>query len=267
MLERLGASAAEREAALAAARRFAADAGHELRTPLTSLQANLSSLSPAGSEDAALDASRADARRLGALVEQLQALARGEAGAPAAPEGVDAAELVDAALAGLRTRHPAVDASIEAPDPGPELVGDAEGLRMLVDNLLENAARHGRADGRVAATVAPRPGGGVRLTVDDDGPGIPAAEREVVLERFVRGRDARGPGSGLGLAIAAAQAQRHGGSLRLEASPLGGARAVAELPGTNGAPADARAAPGDTSRAESGDGAAPARRPADEAAR
>jgi signal transduction histidine kinase len=252
MLERLGASAAEREAALAAARRFAADAGHELRTPLTSLQANLSSLGGAPGNPA-LDASRADAKRLGALVEQLQALARGEAGAPAAPEEVDAAELVDAALAGLRTRHPRLEAAVEAPDPGPELVGDPEGIRMLVDNLLENAARHGREDGRVTATVAPLPDGGVRLTVDDDGPGIPAPEREVVLERFVRGRDARGPGSGLGLAIAAAQAQRHGGSLRLEESPLGGARAIAELPGVNGDEA------GGDGRAE--------RRPADEAAR
>ncbi|HVE68960.1 MAG TPA: HAMP domain-containing sensor histidine kinase, partial [Solirubrobacteraceae bacterium] len=234
MLERRGAAAAEREAALAAARRFAADAGHELRTPLTSLEANLSSLGAAQS-GAALDASRADARRLGALVEQLQALARGEAGAPASPEALDAAEVVDAALAGLRTRHPRVEATVEAPDPGPELRGDPEGIRMLVDNLLENAARHGREAGRVTATVAPRPGGGVRVTVDDDGPGIPASEREVVLERFVRGRGAHGPGSGLGLAIAAAQAQRHGGTLRLEESPLGGARAVAELPGVDGA--------------------------------
>ena len=245
MLERLGASAAEREAALAAARRFAADAGHELRTPLTSLQANLSTLAAEPSavgvgasgsrgeaiDARALDASQADARRLGALVEQLQALARGDAGAPAAPEEVDAAEVVDAAVAGLRTRHPGVEASLDAPDPGPSLRGDAEGLRMLVDNLLENAARHGHPEGTVVAAVAPLPGGGARLSVDDDGPGLPPDEREAVLERFVRGRDARGPGTGLGLAIAASQAQRHGGSLRLEESRLGGVRAIADLPG------------------------------------
>ena len=81
----------------------------------------------------------------------------------------------------------------------------------------------------MAATVAPPTNGKVVLTVDDDGPGIPPEEREAVLERFVRGRGARGPGSGLGLAIAAAQAQRHGGRLRLESSPLGGVRAVVEL--------------------------------------
>ena len=235
MLERLGASAAQREAALAAARRFAADAGHELRTPLTSLEANLSALAgtPAAAGPA-LGASQADARRLTALVEQLQALARGEAGAPASPQRVDAAEVVDAALAGLRARHPAITARLDAPDPGPAIAGDAEGLRMLVDNLLENAARHGREDGEVAASVAAVDGGGVRITVDDDGPGIPPDERAAVLERFVRGRDARGPGTGLGLAIAGAQARRHGGEVRLEGSPLGGARAVAEMRGVDG---------------------------------
>jgi two-component system, OmpR family, sensor histidine kinase PrrB len=102
-----------------------------------------------------------------------------------------------------------------------------------VDNLLENAARHGRPGGRIAAAVAPD-GDGVLVTVDDDGPGIPEAERQAVLGRFVRGRDAKGQGSGLGLAIAAAQAQRHGGSLRLDGSPLGGARAVATLRGVHG---------------------------------
>ncbi len=244
MLERIGASAAEREAALAAARRFAADAGHELRTPLTSLEANLSTLGAEGPGTAGagqgvarsgfagtLDASRADVRRLAALVDQLQALARGEAGAPVAPEDVDVAELVDAALASVRARHPAVRATLEAPEPGPVVRGDAEGLRMLVDNLLENAARHGRPGGRVRASVASLPGGGVRIAVDDDGPGIPPDEREAVLGRFVRGRDAHGPGTGLGLAIAATQAERHGGTLRLDESPLGGARATADLPG------------------------------------
>jgi two-component system, OmpR family, sensor histidine kinase PrrB len=223
MLERLGASAAEREAALAAARRFAADAGHELRTPLTSLEANLASDSK--------DAARADARRLGALVEQLQALARGEAGAPAAPEDVDVAEVVDSALAGLRVRHPSLSAELDAPEPGPVVRGDAEGIRMLVDNLLENAARHGRPNGKVEAIVEAPSGGGVRIVVNDDGPGIPPDEREAVLERFARGRGARGPGSGLGLAIASTQAQRHGGTLQLGDSPLGGARAAADLPG------------------------------------
>jgi two-component system, OmpR family, sensor histidine kinase PrrB len=235
MLGRLEVSASDREAALEAARRFAADAGHELRTPLTSLRANLSALGSSVAEDPparrALQAAQGDAVRLAGLVEQLQALARGEAGPPAAAEPVDVGELVDAAVAALRTRHPEVTAQLEAPEEGPSVRGDAEGLRILVDNLLENAARHGRPGGRIAAEVA-RENGGARLTIDDDGPGIPPQERTAVLERFARGRDARGPGSGLGLAIAAAQAHRHGGDLHLDGSPLGGLRVVATLPGS-----------------------------------
>jgi signal transduction histidine kinase len=231
MLARLAASGEAREDALAAARRFAADAGHELRTPLTSLEANLAALGPAGAEAArpALAAARSDANRLAALVEQLQALARGEAGPAATLEEVDLAELADSALAGARGRHPALDARLEAPDEGPVVRGDADGLRRLIDNLVENAARHGRPDGRVVVSVA-RHDGRAELAVDDDGPGVPVEERARVLERFVRGAGARGEGSGLGLAIAAAQAHRHGGELELDASELGGLRACVALP-------------------------------------
>ncbi len=236
MLGRLATSAAARESALEAARRFAADAGHELRTPLTSLRANLSALGPATAGDEAarqaLAASERDAVRLAALVEQLQALARGEAGPPAAAaEDVDLGELADSALAALRTRHPGVQATLDAPEAGPVVRGDGEGLRMLVDNLLENSARHGGDAVRISAAVAPGPDGGATVTIDDDGPGIPETERGRLLERFTRGSAARGPGSGLGLAIAAAQAARHGGELRLEDAPGHGLRAVATLSG------------------------------------
>ncbi|MBI5105874.1 MAG: HAMP domain-containing histidine kinase [Solirubrobacterales bacterium] len=217
---RLEEAGLQRETALQAARTFAADAGHELRTPLTSLAANLRA---ARDDPAALAAGERDAARLGALVEQLQALARGEAGAPARPEPVDLGELGDSAVAALRTRHPEVAVTLEAPGEGPVLQGDAEGLRIMVDNLLENAARHGA--GAVRLTV--REG---ELLVDDDGPGIPAAEREAVQRRFVRGSTAQGNGTGLGLAIAGAQAERHGGALALGDSPLGGLRARVTLP-------------------------------------
>jgi signal transduction histidine kinase len=223
MLERLAATAAGREAALASARRFAADAGHELRTPLTSLHANLAT--------GATGAAERDADRLTALVEQLQQLARGEAGPPARTEDVDLGELADGAVIGTRTRHPGIDARLEAPASGPLLRGEAESLRMLLDNLLENAARHGRPDGTVVVTVASPDGRGAELLVDDDGPGIPPQERELVLERFTRGRDAQGAGTGLGLSIAAAQAVRHGGALSLEDSPLGGLRVRVRLAG------------------------------------
>jgi len=226
MLGRLEESAQGREAALQSARRFAADAGHELRTPLTSLQANLATGS--------VEEARRDADRLAALVEQLQALARGEAGPPARVEPVDLGDLADAAIAALRMRHPDAHARLEAPASGPVVAGEPESLRMIIDNLLENAARHGRSGGTVEVTVARTGSAAAEILVDDDGPSIPVAEREAVLERFGRGSAAHGPGSGLGLSIAAAQAARHGGGLALEDAPLGGLRVRVTL---GGAPA------------------------------
>ncbi len=223
MLERLQGSAEGREAALASARRFAADAGHELRTPLTSLEANLSTGS--------IGAARRDADRLAALVEQLQALARGEAGPPAKLEDVDLGELADQVVLGVRSRDPGLQISLEAPAHGPIVRAEAESLRMLLDNLIGNAALHGRSGGTVVVTAAPLEGGGAELLVDDDGLGIPSADRARVLERFARGADVHGPGTGLGLSIAAAQAARHGGALTLEDAPLGGLRVRVRLPG------------------------------------
>ena len=223
MLARLQETADGREAALSSARRFAADAGHELRTPLTSLETNLATGS--------VDAARRDADRLTALVEQLQALARGEAGPPARAEDVDIGELADRVVLGAAARHPALQVRLEAPAEGPVVRGEAESLRMLLDNLVENAALHGRPAGTVVVTATPLPGGGAEVLVDDDGHGIPRAERERVLERFARGEGASGPGTGLGLSIAAAQAARHGGALRLEDGPLGGLRVRVTLPG------------------------------------
>jgi two-component system sensor histidine kinase PrrB len=93
----------------------------------------------------------------------------------------------------------------------------------VVDNLLENAARHGARTVRIDIDSH-------AVTVDDDGPGIPPTDRERVFDRFARGRDTRTPGSGLGLAIVAQQATLHGGRARVEDSPLGGARLVLEFP-------------------------------------
>ncbi len=236
MLARLGEAADGQRAALESARRFAADAGHELRTPLTSLEANLAT--------GATQAARGDARRLTGLVEQLQALARGEAGPPASPEQVDLADLADAAIVDLRRRHPEVSATLEAPDRGPAVAGEQESLRMLLDNLLENSARHGRPGGEIVVTLSSDASGCAEMLVDDDGPGIPPDERGRVMERFARGAGARGEGTGLGLAIASAQAARHGGSLALEQAPLGGLRARVRLQATTSESPAANSHPG-----------------------
>jgi two-component system sensor histidine kinase PrrB len=227
MLARLERASTEREQALAGARRFAADAGHELRTPLTSLTASIATLgrSDPAATAAALKRAEGDLARLTGLVGQLQALARGDAGLSAAAEQIDLGELADAAIDGARARHPDLSFTLEAPTEGPFVRGDADGLRGIVDNLLENAALHGRRDGSVAVQVS----ADATLIVDDDGPGIPAAEREAVLERFARGSAARGPGTGLGLAIVAAQAARHAGAVSLGDSPAGGLRVTVAL--------------------------------------
>ena len=235
MLSRLQRSASEREAALASARRFAADAGHELRNPLTSLRANLSLIERSGNlgdEDvqAAVTACAGDSARLVALVDQLQQLARGEAGPPATSEQVDLSELADTAVVALASRFPGVTTELHAPQSGPVVRAEAESLRMMLDNLLDNAALHGRPGGRIEVRVSASPGGEATIEVDDDGPGIPENERAHVLERFVRGEGARGAGTGLGLAIAAAQAARYGGSLTLGESPLGGLQVRVVIP-------------------------------------
>jgi two-component system sensor histidine kinase PrrB len=223
MLARLETSSAATERALDAARRFTADAGHELRTPLTAIRANVAALRH-GPDERITDELERDVVRLAALLDALQALTRGDAGAVArAP--VDLADLADAALADARRRHPGVDYAFG--DVRETIVeGDEAGLRAALDNLLANAARHGAH--RVRVSVTDR---GVR--VDDDGPGIAPAERERVFERFARGAGATVPGSGLGLAIVAQQAQAHGGRAYATDSPLGGARLVLDLTATN----------------------------------
>ena len=228
MLARLSRSAADRERAIGATRRFASDAGHQLRTPLTSIQARLSALArhpdqPPERRTAMAQEALEQQRRAVALLDGLQALARGDA-APGL-EPFDLADAVDAALAGARERHPDVRWSPEVPD-GPVPIDAWEpGLRSLLDNLLENAARHGRPGGEVRVTV--RDGAHApELVVEDDGPGVPEADRARIFEPFVRlGEESEG--SGLGLALVTQQAKHHGAAIEVDGSPsLGGARFV-----------------------------------------
>ena len=235
MLARLEASAAATDQALRATRRFAADAGHELRTPMTALRANLDALTrnpglgPA-ERDRALEEMRVEQNRMVALLSGLQALARGEAAGAVPRERVELADVVDAGLEAARRRHPLVHFELDPSSSEPAVEGWPDGLRMLVDNLLDNAAVHGRPDGRVLVRLAPDAPDGVEVVVEDDGPGLPAEERERVLEPFARGTKASAPGSGLGLAVVAQQAAIHGGEVRLAEAERGGLRAAVRLP-------------------------------------
>ena len=219
----LNAMLARLQASTAATRRFAADAGHELRTPLTSLRANLDTLErnpdlPEEQRHALLRESAAEQDRIVHLLDGLQALARGEAAEALPREAVELGDLVDAAVYAARRRHPGIAFQLRETGEG-SVHGWPNGLRLIVDNLLENASLHG--GGRVDVDLE-RDGDRWLLRVSDDGPGIPPEERERVLEPFARGTGASAPGTGLGLAIVAQQVALHGGTLTLGDSPLGG---------------------------------------------
>jgi len=230
MLARLEHSAADTDRALAATKRFAADAGHEIRTPLTALRTTLATLArnpdiPAAERRVALDEAEAEADRCARLLDALQTLARGDAGAALPVERIDLAALVDAAVERARRRHPEDVFALDAADGEAAMDGWPDGVATLVDNLLENATRHGAEHSRVQVALAPCASGMWRLTVDDDGPGIAEADRDRLFGRFERGNH-RAHGSGLGLALVRQQARLHGGDAVIETSPLGGARVV-----------------------------------------
>lgn len=228
MLGRLEDSAAETERALQATRRFAGDAGHELRTPMTALQANLGAvrrnpdLDPAERE-AALAQMDADAARMMRMLETLQTLARGDSAAVLPREQVELTALAGSAVESARRRHPSIGWKLDVPSGEVAVEGWPDGLRAMTDNLLENAARHGREGGEVTVTLS-RDRELVLMIVDDDGDGVPPDQRERIFDRFERGGSADADGSGLGLSLVRQQARLHGGEVTVGESPAGGAR-------------------------------------------
>jgi two-component system OmpR family sensor kinase len=217
--------------ALDAQRGFVADAAHALRTPLAALTLQAQLAERAGDEaarSAALAELRRGLRRANRLVEQLLTLARQEPGGPEPlPGRVDLAALARAAVADAAVAAEArgVDLGLARDEPL-AIVGDPDALRILIDNLVDNALRHAPAGSAVDVAVT----ADGTVAVEDRGPGLPPAELEAVFERFRRGRDASGIGSGLGLAIVRRIAQRHGGRARLVNRGGGGLRAEVVFP-------------------------------------
>ncbi|GAA4794319.1 HAMP domain-containing sensor histidine kinase [Actinomycetospora chlora] len=234
MLARLHAERERSTASLHAARDFAAAARHELRTPLTAMRTDLEVLRahPDLPEraDVLADVLRAEAR-VEATLTALGHLAAGDLPDTGGGETVEVTDLLRLAAEDARRTHPALEVAVDGADEldGATVRGSSEGLRMALANAVVNAVRHGGA-GRVRLGADRGADGGVVLTVDDDGRGLPLAERETVLGRFVRGSTATSPGSGLGLALVAQQAARHGGTVRLEEAPTGGLRVILDLP-------------------------------------
>ncbi|MFH8762499.1 sensor histidine kinase [Streptomyces althioticus] len=210
--------------AAAQQRRFVADAAHELRSPLTTLLTSLEvALAYPERTDWTATATTAarQTRRLQRLAEDLLLLARLDTGAPTAdPETVDMSALTSE----VTEHHPlgARKVAVACDNTGPAHVrGNRDQLERLLRNLLDNAARH--AAHRIQVTVR-NEDEQVVVTVDDDGPGVPAEDAERIFERFVRLDDARSRdqgGTGLGLAIARDLAERHAGTLSLVPRTLG----------------------------------------------
>ena len=230
MLDRLAAGRARQ-------RSFVADAAHELRSPLASIRTQLEVAERLG-EGGTLPAELLlDVDRLTRLVEDLLLLARADADTRGAtrPSHVDAALL----LAELAESRGAARVRVRLADgPAAPVVADPDELRRALQNLLDNAVRHARSAVELAAVVT---GDRVALVVRDDGPGLPAEERERVFERFTRRDDARSRdvgGTGLGLPIARELVTRAGGTVRLlPGSPPWSLQAVVELPAAPTAPA------------------------------
>jgi two-component system OmpR family sensor kinase/two-component system sensor histidine kinase QseC len=209
-------------------RAFVSDAAHELRSPLTALKLQLQMLRRAGDDatrGAAVDALAAGIDRATRLVEQLLALARSEPGAPpTAMEPLEFGEVVRQAVADAVPLAIARGVEIELfADTPVQISGDRTALAALVRNLADNAVRYSPKGARVEVRVSDEDGVPT-LLVDDAGPGIRSADRERVFDRFYRRAVNDEAGTGLGLAIVKSVAARHGASVNLGDSTLGGLR-------------------------------------------
>jgi two-component system, OmpR family, sensor histidine kinase PrrB len=231
MLARIGDEQQRTRAALESARDFAAVASHELRTPLTAMRTNLEVLSTLAMRDDQRQEVIADVMRTQSRIEAtltaLERLAQGELTTVDDFVPVDITELLDRAAHDAMRNYPDLRVSL-ASSTTVLTVGLPAGLRLVIDNAITNAIKHGGAtEIRLSADSS---GEGVEIVVDDNGAGIPEEERSAVFERFSRGSTASRSGSGLGLALVAQQAELHGGSAAMEFSPMGGARLVLRLP-------------------------------------
>ncbi len=207
-------------------RQFVADASHELRTPLASIRgyAELTRKErepvPAGVVHA-ISRVESEAKRMSTLVDDLLLLARLDAGRPLDQEDVDLTEIVVNAVSDAHAASPQHKWRLDLPDEPVLVRGDSARLHQIVANLLGNARVHTLPGTTVLTSISREPGT-VRLSVHDDGPGVPEAQQAKVFQRFARGDSARsrtGGSTGLGLSIVAAVASAHGGSVQLTSTP------------------------------------------------
>jgi two-component system, OmpR family, sensor kinase len=236
MLGENEAAFAQRDATEERLRQFLADASHELRTPLTSIR-GYAELFRRGAgerpEDLAtvMRAIEDEAARMSRLVEDLLLLARLDDARPLERSPVALDDLVERAIEAARAAEPDRLIQFEFAERPLEVEGDAGRLRQVIDNLLANVRRHTPTD--ASAYVSLRSAGDqIVLTVEDTGPGIAAADRELVFGRFARPDAARAEqgGAGLGLAIVRSIVTAHGGTIGIRSAHPHGAIFEVRLP-------------------------------------
>jgi signal transduction histidine kinase len=237
--------------ALARQRRFVTDASHELRTPITRAHTRVQLLArraaaadlPEDHRDD-LDRLAGSIRALGEVVEDLLLSAR-LTDDPVGGRAVDLAALAESAVATEtdRANERQITLTVERP-AGPLVVTGVEtALRRVVDELLTNAVRHTRADGRIDVRVARVRGGYVELTVSDTGEGFDPVEADRLFDRFHRGPGGPERRFGLGLALLREVVTSHGGTVEAAGHPGRGARFTLRLP-TAGAGVDQQVSTG-----------------------
>jgi heavy metal sensor kinase len=238
LAETLNAMLGRLEEAIERERRFVDDASHELRTPLSNLKAGLELAlrrsRTADELEASIRSAAEETDRLARLAEDLLVLARSDRGRlPIRREPVDVAAMVGGTVESFAAR--AAEHQVEIDSHVSERLSadvDEQRVRQALGNLLDNGLRAVPSGGRVSV-VAERDNGSLRLEVRDNGPGFPAEFLPVAFEAFTRpdaGRARPEGGAGLGLAIVAAVARAHGGTVRAENLPDGGASVVVALP-------------------------------------
>jgi signal transduction histidine kinase len=229
-----------RERALARLRAdFVAGVSHELRTPLAQIRLfaetlRLDRVRSPEERRRSIEIIDQEARRLTQLVENTLAFSRFERGSSeVSPREQDVVALVREALEGFAPLAAAAGARVEADLPERARAAvDADALRQVLVNLLDNAVKYGPSGQRIAVTLT-RAGGRLCIAIDDEGPGVPPRDRERIFERFVRlprDRETHRAGTGIGLAVASELVTLHGGTIRAEAGERGGARFVVALP-------------------------------------
>ncbi|RKE21624.1 cell wall metabolism sensor histidine kinase WalK [Streptomyces sp. TLI_171] len=241
MLGHVGDALTRRQAVEERLRAFAADASHELRNPVATVRghAELALRHPGPVAEPvrhSLERISAESQRMGAIVEDLLLLARLDAGRPLAVQEVDLTRIVLDAAADARAAAPGHRWLLELPERPVTVPGDPHRLAQVVTNLLANARTHTPEGSSVTVRLDPTG----RLTVTDDGPGVPPELAPHVFDRFTRGdraRSRRTGSTGLGLAIVRAVVHAHGGTVELRGGP-GETAFVVTLPGNAEGPGE-----------------------------